>query len=166
MPLSEPMPGYFNWTLRNKFEWNSKSNIFIKENAFESVICKMLTILSWPHCVKRYLLVNSSPPNGAHMLQWIGAAAFLVQVIACCLFSQAITWTNAGLLSIGILETNFSEIRNRILSFSFMKMHLKLLSAKKCQPFLSRGDELRMNEEHNKHLEIYADTLCLPLNIF
>ena len=42
---------------------------------------------------------------------------------------QAITRTNAGLLSIGLLGTNFSENRIGILSFSFKKMHLKLSSA-------------------------------------
>ena len=43
---------------------------------------------------------------------------------------QAITWTNAGLLSIRRMRTNLSEIRNGILSFSFEKMHFKLSSAK------------------------------------
>ena len=41
-----------------------------------------------------------------------------------------ITWTNAALLSIGLLGTNFSEIWIRILSSSFKKMHLKMSSAK------------------------------------
>ena len=43
---------------------------------------------------------------------------------------QAIAWTNAGLLSISLLGTNFSEIRLGILSFSFKETHLKLSSAK------------------------------------
>ena len=43
---------------------------------------------------------------------------------------QAIIWTNAGLLPIGPLETNFSEILMTILKFSFKKMRLKMLSAK------------------------------------
>ena len=43
---------------------------------------------------------------------------------------QAITWTNhAGLLSVGLMGTNFSEIRIGILSFLFKKMNLKLSSA-------------------------------------
>ena len=37
-----------------------------------------------------------------------------------------IIWTNAGLLSIGSLGTNVSEISITILIFSFMKMHLKI----------------------------------------
>ena len=43
---------------------------------------------------------------------------------------QAIIWTNAGTLLIRTLGTNFSEILGKINSFSFKKMHLKMLSAK------------------------------------
>ena len=43
---------------------------------------------------------------------------------------QAIIWTNAGILLIRTLGTNFSEILGEILSFSFSKMHLKMSSAK------------------------------------
>ena len=43
---------------------------------------------------------------------------------------QAIIWTNAGILSIGPLGTNFSEILIEINTFSFKKMHLKMSSAK------------------------------------
>ena len=43
---------------------------------------------------------------------------------------RAIIWTNIGILFIGPLETNFSEISIEILRFSFMKMHLKMLSVK------------------------------------
>ena len=47
---------------------------------------------------------------------------------------QAIIWTNAGILLIGPLGTNFSEILIEIQSFSFKKMHLKMSSGKWC-PF-------------------------------
>ena len=43
---------------------------------------------------------------------------------------QAIIWTNAGLLLIGPLGTNFSEIFIEILAFSFKKIRLKVSSAK------------------------------------
>ena len=43
---------------------------------------------------------------------------------------QAIIWTNAGILLIRTLGTNFSEILSKIPSFSFKKMHLKMSSAK------------------------------------
>ena len=47
---------------------------------------------------------------------------------------QAIICTNAGLLLIGPLGTNFSEILIEILTFSFKKMRLKVSSAKR-RPF-------------------------------
>ena len=40
---------------------------------------------------------------------------------------QAIIWTNAGILLIGPLGTNFSETLIRIQTFSFKKMHSKPL---------------------------------------
>ena len=43
---------------------------------------------------------------------------------------QAIIWTNAGILSIGPLGINFSEIAIEIQAFSFRKMRLKSSSAK------------------------------------
>ena len=43
---------------------------------------------------------------------------------------QAIIWTNAGILLIGPLGTNFSEILIGIQTFSFKKMPLKMSSAK------------------------------------
>ena len=43
---------------------------------------------------------------------------------------QAIIWTNADLLLIGLLGTGFNEIWIRIQTFSFNKMHLKMLSIK------------------------------------
>ena len=46
---------------------------------------------------------------------------------------QAIIWTNAGILLIGPLRTNFNEIIFEIQKFSFEKMHMKR-SAKR-QPF-------------------------------
>ena len=43
---------------------------------------------------------------------------------------QAIIWTNAGILLIGPLGTNFSAILIGIQAFSFKKLHLKMSSAK------------------------------------
>ena len=43
---------------------------------------------------------------------------------------QAIIWTNAGILLIWPYGTNFSEILIKILTFSFTKMSLKVLSGK------------------------------------
>ena len=44
---------------------------------------------------------------------------------------QAIIWTNANLLLIGPLGTNFSEIFVEIYTYSLKKIHLKMLSAKR-----------------------------------
>ena len=48
--------------------------------------------------------------------------------------SQDIISTSAGILLIGPLGTNFNEILSGILTFSFKKIHLNMLSAK-WQPF-------------------------------
>ena len=53
---------------------------------------------------------------------------------------QAIIWTNAGILLIGPLGTNFSEISVGIQTFSFRKMHLEMSSA------LQRLFRLALNE--------------------
>ena len=55
--------------------------------------------------------------------------------------SQAIIWINAGLLLIGALGTNFSEIKIEISAFSFKKMHLEMPSGR-CWPFCLGLDEL------------------------
>ena len=43
---------------------------------------------------------------------------------------QAIIWTNSGILLIGFLGTNFSEILIKVHKSSFKMMHLKMWSAK------------------------------------
>ena len=56
---------------------------------------------------------------------------------------QAIIWTNAGILLIGPLETNFREILIAIEAFSFKKVHLKISSAK-WRPFCLGLNVLRI----------------------
>ena len=56
---------------------------------------------------------------------------------------QAIIWTNAGILLIGPLGTNFSEILIEIRIFSFKKMDLKVSSAK-WRPFCLGLNELNV----------------------
>ena len=58
-----------------------------------------------------------------YMRHWTGSP--LVQIMAWRLF-----WTNAGILLIGPLGTNFSEILIEIHTFSFKEMHLKMSSGK------------------------------------
>ena len=49
-----------NWTLK-KLQWNCNrnSNIFIEENTFDNVVCKMLSISSQPQCVNEHPYGNS-----------------------------------------------------------------------------------------------------------
>ena len=56
---------------------------------------------------------------------------------------QVIIWTNAGILLIRTLGTNFSEIINEIHTFSFKKTYLKMSSAK-WQPFCLSLNELNI----------------------
>ena len=62
---------------------------------------------------------------------------------------QAIIWTNAGILLIGPLGTNFSEISIEILTFPFKKMRLKVSSAKR-RPFCL-GLDVLTHEQLVKH---------------
>ena len=81
--------------------------------------------------------VNSSPlvPHVYASVNWVSiSSGYGLSPVR----RQAMTWTNAGLLSIGLLGTNFSAIRIGILSFSFKKMHWKLSSAEMAA-ILSRG---------------------------
>ena len=72
--------------------------------------------------------VNSLRQGDSYICHWTGSS--LVQVMATCLFvCQAITCTNADLLSIWPLGTNCCESLLTLLTFSLKKMHLKMLSA-------------------------------------
>ena len=82
--------------------------------------------------------INSSTPSAAYVRQ-IGSGNGLSPVRR-----QAITWTNADLLSIGPLETNYSETQIKIQKFSFMKMHFKISSVK-WRPVCPGEDELNEN---------------------
>ena len=59
----------------------------------------------------------------------------------------AIIWTNAGILLIRILGTNFSEILSKINAFAFKKIHLKMSSAK-WRPFCLRLNVLTLTHRY------------------
>ena len=69
----------------------------------------------------------------------------------------AIIWTSAGLLSIHPQGTYFNEISIKIQTFSFKKMHLKVLSAKS-RPFCL-GLNVVMQKKHSS--SALAKELCL-----
>ena len=110
--------------LRKIFTRNFKQNtkLFINKNASENIVCEMVVILSrgdelthWGRvthiCVSKLTIIGSD--NGLSPGR-----------------RQAIIWTNAGILVIRTLGTNFSEILGEIRAFSFKKMHLKISSVK------------------------------------
>ena len=70
---------------------------------------------------KTFFSINSSPPGAAYMHQWHWLT--LIQVMA-------ITWTNADFSSFGHLGRDYGEIRIKIPNCSFMKIYLKMSSAK------------------------------------
>ena len=73
--------------------------------------------------------VNSLRSGDAYKCLWTGSP--LDQMMACCLISsKPFIWTNVGILSIGPLETNFSEILIKIQIISFKERYLKLSTAK------------------------------------
>ena len=125
-----------NWTLRNKIQWNLNQNskLFFHEHASQNIVCEMAAILPrgdelthWGRethiCVSKQIIIGSD--NGLSPGR-----------------RQAIIWTNAGILLIGPLGTNFSEILIEILTFSFKKMRLKVSYAKR-RPFCFGLNELK-----------------------
>ena len=78
---------------------------------------------------------------------------------------QAIIWTSAGILLIGPLGTNFSEILIGIQTFSFTKIHLKMPSAK-WRPFCLGLDVLTFLgcETHiyelGNHMNCFISSKC------
>ena len=62
---------------------------------------------------------------------------------------QAILWTNAALLLIGLLGTNLNEILIKIYTFSLKEIHLKMSSGK-CLPFCLSLNVLKKQGLHGK----------------
>ena len=116
-----------NWNLNNKIQWIScrNLNIFIRENAFENV-CQSGGHLSRPQCV------NSLRPSANLCISKLTSIASNNGLSPGQ--PQAIIWNNAGILLIGPLGTNFSEILIEIHTFSLKKIRLKMSYAK-CRPF-------------------------------
>ena len=72
---------------------------------------------------------------------------------------QAIIWTNAGILLIGPLRTNFREILIEIYKFPFKKMYLKMSSGKS-RPFCLGLNELRLFS-HGQKWQMADEPLCV-----
>ena len=74
---------------------------------------------------------------------------------------QAIIWTNAGMLLIGPVGTNFSEILIKIYAFSYKKMQLKMSSGN-WRPFclglnvLTNWNQCKMMPFCKRHFRIHC----------
>ena len=71
---------------------------------------------------------------------------------------QAIIWTNAGVLLIGSLGTNFSEILIEIHTFSFKKINLKMSSVK-WQPFCLGINVLKQKSNSTSNCSLLDDDM-------
>ena len=96
-----------------KFHWNMFIRVRLTKK--KSLVGIMSSLTHWGRvthiCVSKLTIIGSD--NGLSP-DW----------------RQAITWTSTGILLIGPLGTNFSEILVEIYAFSFKKMHLKMSSGK------------------------------------
>ena len=105
--------------------WNKLSLNSMGHDSTGTQSYKSLIFTTWSHlthwgwvtdtCISKLTIIGSD--NGLSHGRW-----------------HAIIWTNAGILLIWTLGTNFSEILIEIHIFSFKKMYLKMLSGK-WQPF-------------------------------
>ena len=130
-----------NSNIRNRLQWNSHN--FVRENAFENVVCEMR-----PFCLGLNVLKPGHKYTRICFSVWghhwfFGSCKGLLllthwgRVTHICVGSltiigsdnglspgrrQAIIWTNAGILLIGPLGTNFNGIVIGIQTFSVKKM--------------------------------------------
>ena len=109
----------------------------LPENAFKSVVCKVVILLSLLWCASyrgpdeneahieliwnKHYFINSSPPSAAHIHPWFRSA--LVQIMACHLF--AAKPLSKPLLPIGSLEITLVEILIEIQTFHSRKCNWK-----------------------------------------
>ena len=109
----------------------------VRKTWFENVFFKTATIVFKPQCVCIYHL-SIVTGYSCSLTHWGRATHICVSNLTIIASDnglspgqrQAIIWTNAGILLIGPLAINFSEILMEILIFSFKKMYLKLSSVK------------------------------------
>ena len=121
-----------------------QSNCFRNLNfSFKKMLLKILSGKCRPFCLR--IKVDSESPERVFNRLMVVTLTHWGRVTHICVGNltitgsdnglspgrrQAIIWTNAGILLIGTLGANFSGILIGIQTFSYMKMHLKMSSAK------------------------------------
>ena len=125
-PLPEPMLTNYQWGRVAftwvQFHWKSCSR-YLSLMWFWNLIIKTHWCRATHICVGKLTIIGSD--NGLSPGR-----------------RQAIIWTNAGILLIGPIGTNFNEILIGIQTFSFTKMYLKISSGK-WRPFCLGLNELK-----------------------
>ena len=139
-----------NWRMTSREVKNSAASSLIQYN---NVFLSVLDFPLWKHkdlvaqhgnsCTDKMNSIHSLRPSDAY----ICIGKFTITGSDNGLSPgrrQVIISTNAGILLIGHLGTNFSEILIEIYTFSFKKMHLKMSSGK-WRPFPLGLNVLTMN---------------------
>ena len=141
-------------TLWKKLEWNLNENtvifIIIPHWNGNAILMKVslklfIKMMFWFQCLScNQVLYNPVPIwydiayKWRHLTHWGRVMHICISKLTIIASDngllpgrrQAIIWTSAGILLIGPLGTNFSEILIEIRTFSFKKMFLKVSSAK------------------------------------
>ena len=117
--------------IRNYFLISENATIFWYQKLFSDIRSYFLIseIIFWYQKMPRFSDIRNYVLISENNF-WYQKIEFLISPDR----RQAIIWSNAGLLLIGLLGTNFSEILIEILTFLFQKMRLKMSSAKR-RPF-------------------------------
>ena len=86
-----------NRTIKNKFQWyfNQNTAIFIQENLYENIVCKLAAILFRPQCV------NSKWHSD--VLWRHRSRSTLVQIMACCMTAPSHYMNQCSLLTDEVL---------------------------------------------------------------
>ena len=135
----------------NKLQWNlyRNSNIFIQENAFESVVCETAAIFSRPQCVnKTNMLIMVR-----HYLLGVSLKVWIHVIFTCIYFSVITTWRKPELT-----KHMFSNITCMwslyvicmAIKSSLCKMNCAMLGSNKTTPF-SHSAQF---EQYNCHLDL------------
>ena len=125
------------WTKKYTNTFPSKSIYCVCHQNWSGSLLAMS--FNFPRCRGRARWLTSTKVKGCHALSHWGRVTHICVSKLSIIGSdnglspdrrQAIIWTNDGILLIGTLGTNFSEISIRIQTFLFKKMHLKMSSGK------------------------------------
>ena len=109
-----------NWTHRNKLQWNlnRKLYIFIHENAFQNVVCKMAVILSRPQCAKYSPCYVADPTkDSTKNCRWNCSIDCLNLAISLCVFPTHLHIIDLSL----VLCICYSLIERHAIRISFRK---------------------------------------------